>query len=279
MKVAARGGASCAFQAGTELARHCLESPCSRAEIGSIVVNKQWDATAQAFQSKLSPDPGTTEFGRDKVGDGLGIPREDIGSSDTPTELEVWQDKLLDTSTQVHAGVEGEASATLELKSAVDIWHLRIAFASATGQSGATRAQVGSFECSISVADDSGENIHTWETSVPPSPAAQSVWEAMDLRLYRAKTITIKAGKPFRIGEVQVFGMPLEICPAGGFLGPPTCTIPLVQRLSSHASLDCQGAWSEWTACQADCRRKRYGTATSIFSRDCMPVVDLRKAS
>ncbi|CDI81169.1 hypothetical protein, conserved [Eimeria acervulina] len=206
VKVAARGGASCAFQAGTELARHCLESPCSRAEIGSIVVNKQWDATAQAFQSKLSPDPGTSEFGRHKVGDGLGIPREDIGSSDTPTELEVWQDKLLDTSTQVHAGVEGEASATLELKSAVDIWHLRIAFASATGQSGATRAQVGSFECSISVADDSGENIHTWETSVPPSPAAQSVWEAMDLRLYRAKTITIKAGKPFRIGEVQVFG-------------------------------------------------------------------------
>lgn len=269
VKVAARGGAACAFQAGTELARHCLESPCSRVEIASIAVNKQSFETvhesafaavrvAQEFQPKVPVNPDPSEFVEYKHSEVLVRSTEDLDVGENPAELELWQDTLLDTSTQVPVGAAGDASATIEMKSAVDVWHLRIAFASAAGQSGSEAAQVGSFDFSISVVDDSGENIHTWETSVPPSPAAQSVWELMDVRLYRAKTITIKSAVPFRIGEVQVFGMPLDTCPTGGFLGPPTCTIPFVQRLKSHDSLDCQGAWSEWTACQADCRRKRF---------------------
>ncbi|CDJ54091.1 hypothetical protein, conserved [Eimeria brunetti] len=268
VKVAGRGGSPCAFQAGTELARHCLESPCSRAEIESIVVNKPSDEAAKTsvpaafgvgkvFESRVSLHPDTPKFVGYSLGEPLIRSSENLAVREIPQELEVWQDSLLDTSTQVQVGADGEASATIEMKTAVDVWHLRIAFASAAGQSGVATAQMSSFAFSLSVVDDSGENIHTWETSVPPSPAAQSVWEAMDLRLYRAKTLIIKATQPFRIGEFQVFGMPLETCPTGGFLGPPSCTIPFVQRLSSHESLDCQGAWSEWTACQADCRRKR----------------------
>ncbi|CDJ36238.1 uncharacterized protein EMH_0055230 [Eimeria mitis] len=263
VKVASRGGSACAFQVGTELSRHCLEAPCSRVEIGSIVINKQSDdgakaSTREAVQPIVSLDTDNPKFVGINDGELLIRSSEDSGASESPAELEVWQDSLLDTSTQLNVGADGEASATIEMKTAVDVWHLRIAFASATGQSGTTTSQVGSFEFSLSVEDDSGENIHTWQTSVPPSPAAQSVWEVMDLRLYRAKTITIRAANPFRIGEVQVFGMPLETCPTGGFLGPAHCSIPFVQRLNSHASLDCQGAWSEWTACQADCRRKRH---------------------
>lgn len=176
-----------------------------------------------------------------------------LGNSESP-EIQLWQDGLLDTSTQIQLGANGEALVTVELKSVIDLWHIRLAFVSVAGTEA---AQVASFNFSLSVVDDSGEDIHTWETSVPPSPAAQSVWEAMDLRLYRAKTISIKATQPFRIAEFQVFGMPLETCPPGGFLGPSSCSVPVVQRLTSHLSLDCQGAWSEWTACQADCRRKR----------------------
>lgn len=286
MKVPSRGGSACAFAKDTELSRHCLELPCSRGEIEVLKLNRPAERstiTSPAAARNLDVDiisPGesfpirsiltssvywadtrasaegrisqrTTSFEEAPV---------TIDDSASPEELQAWQDDLLDTSTQVPLGVDGMASATMALKSTLDMWHLRIAFASVAGQSSSATARVASFEFSLTVVDDAGDKIHTWETTVPPSPAAQSIWEAMDLRLYRAKELRIEAAQPFRIAEVQVFGMPLPQCPPGGFLGPASCEVPTVQRLRLHSSLDCQGAWSEWTACQADCRRKRQAT-------------------
>ncbi|CDJ69758.1 hypothetical protein, conserved [Eimeria necatrix] len=265
VKVASRGGSACAFQAGVELAKHCLESPCSRVDIGNILINRQPvnadgepDAASASMKNgtlslhtQISGPSATLKFaGRlpeeltPQLDEQMLRSFDKLGNSESP-EIQLWQDGLLDTSTQIQLGANGEALVTVELKSVIDLWHIRLAFVSVAGTEA---AQVASFNFSLSVVDDSGEDIHTWETSVPPSPAAQSVWEAMDLRLYRAKTISIKATQPFRIAEFQVFGMPLETCPPGGFLGPSSCSVPVVQRLTSHLSLDCQGAWSEWTA-------------------------------
>lgn len=278
MKVASRGGSPCGFQAGTELARHCLDSPCSRGDIKSIKLNSpvkgsvygkgQHGHTSVNSASEIvsksekyglsgaaSQSPAKMRTTQDLL--------ESPGDATLPADLSAWLDDMLDTSAQVPLGAGGVASSLIELKSAVDIWHLRIAFGSATGTSSSGLSRVASFEFSLTVIDDGDEEIHTWHTSVPPSPLAQSVWEAMDLRLYRAKKITIEASMPFRIAELQVFGMPLPQCPPGGFLGPNDCGIPAVQRLHSHSSLDCQGSWSEWTACQADCRRKRQEIRTS----------------
>lgn len=278
VKLPSRGGSACAFQAGIELSRHCLESPCSRAEIESIELNKPVpggagtpatevaefaDKDINEGQPVLREAAPAGSDAKDAVGGSAEDPAEVFQRSDgaaVPEELQTWQDNLLDTSAQVPLGADGMASATIELKDAVDLWHVRIAFTSAAGQTKAGTSSIASFEFLLSVMDDAGDEIHTWQTSVPPSPASQSVWEAMNLRLYRAKTIRLKAAQPFRVAELQMFGMPLPQCPPGGFLGPASCSVPTVQRLRSHNSLDCQGAWSEWTACQADCRRKRQAT-------------------
>ncbi|XP_026192662.1 uncharacterized protein LOC34620698 [Cyclospora cayetanensis] len=282
VRTAARGGAACAFQAGTELARHCFEAPCSRVAIHSLTVNDSGngDGVESLLVDGSAKREGDDQHGTTSVSSYTFRstyeevqrpyhPRTSIHTGeDDPAasnELRFWQDNLLDTSAPVHLGADGVASAKIELEAPVDLWHLRIAFASTAGQANSGSAKTASFEFSLSVLDDSDEEIHTWETSAPPSPAAQSVWEAMDLRLYRAKYITIRAAQPFRIAEFQIFGMPLELCPKGGFLGNTSCSVPTVQRLRSHSSLDCQGAWSEWTACQADCRRKRQAACMIFF--------------
>ncbi|KAL8273457.1 hypothetical protein Esti_002523 [Eimeria stiedai] len=277
VKIPSRGGSGCTFEEDSELSSMCLAYPCSRGQLASVELNpsftakapqevrrqnnipseasmlKNADVSKQPFPQSRSMTRSENEhrFGQQESRSAVS---RTLNMHSRSAEVSIWQDDMLDTSLEVPSGADGTASASLNLETALDLWHLRITFSSATIQSDAASKSVVSFEFSLSVVDDGGEEIHTWRTVVPPSPAPQSVWEALDMRLYRAKQILIKASQPFRIAETQVFGMPLPACPPGGFLGPSGCNTHLLQRLRSHESLDCQGAWSEWTVCQLRCR-------------------------
>lgn len=241
-----------------------MQSPCSRGKITNIETSGAPAAArnlSASFRNRLllkMSKISSTSFSMDKREDAANTAlNKTAEQSAASAEVQLWQDDMFDNSTEVPLGDNGEASARLQLEKALDLWHLRIVFSSAAGQTKVDTTPVPPFRFTLSVHDDAGKEIHTWETNVPPSPAAQSVWEAMDLRLYRAQFLTLKSQQSFNVAEVLVFGMPLDRCPAGGFLGPQDCIVPTVERMRSHDSLDCKGAWSEWTACQADCRRKR----------------------
>ncbi|KAL8441951.1 hypothetical protein Emed_007447 [Eimeria media] len=278
VKVPPRGGSGCSIEEGAELSRMCLASPCSRGRLATVQLNSNSTAkrpqTAEA-QMSTSPDARTFKDAEDpeelsahfkdktanELAESLDWQEPSSGSSSPnmriqAADLTVWQDGALDKSLEVPPEADGTASATIDLEAALDLWHLRITFSSFAVQSGIPSEGFASFEFSVSLVDDDGEEIHTWQTVVPPSPASQSVWEALDMRVHRVKQIVIKALQPFRVAEIQAFGMPLPACPPGGFLGPSECSRQSLQRLHSFQSLDCQGAWSEWTVCQVDCRRK-----------------------
>lgn len=168
-----------------------------------------------------------------------------------------------DTFVLVSPPAKGQAaSVQWTFESPMDLWHIRIGFASGAspkkGLAGSlTTGVMQAFPFSLSVLDDAGFEIHTWKTQAPPSVAHVTVWEALDLRLYRAKKMVLSAEAAFRLGELHLMGMPLDECPASGFLGPPECEAPVGPVLKNYDSVDCQGAWSEWTGCQIDCRRTR----------------------
>ncbi|KAL8429148.1 hypothetical protein ACSSS7_006752 [Eimeria intestinalis] len=239
VKVPARGGSGCSFEEGTELSTMCLAPPCSRGQLASVELNPSFTVQAPGAQTNTTSE--TTRFesadfptepfldSRSRTSDRneqiLGqkeLPSAFSSSTNersSPAAVNVWQDGMLDKSVEVPLGADGAAIATIGLEAALDLWHLRITFSSMPVQSGSALQSVTSFEFSLSVVDDGGEEIHTWRTVVPPSPAPHSVWEALDMRLHRAKHIVIKASRPFRIAEAQAFGMPLPACPPGGFLG------------------------------------------------------------
>ncbi|OEH80500.1 hypothetical protein cyc_04117 [Cyclospora cayetanensis] len=263
VRTAARGGAACAFQAGTELARHCFEAPCSRVAIHSLTVNDSGngDGVESLLVDGSAKREGDDQHGTTSVSSYTFRstyeevqrpyhPRASIHTGeDDPAasnELRFWQDNLLDTSAPVHLGADGVASAKIELEAPVDLWHLRIAFASTAGQANSGSAKTASFEFSLSVLDDSDEEIHTWETSAPPSPAAQSVWEAMDLRLYRAKFLHVYQTE-------KEGGVPCE------FFQHEPCTDGLCNVVFGASLLrdeDCYPSASRWSEC-IGCRQMR----------------------
>ncbi|KAL8426899.1 hypothetical protein Efla_002507 [Eimeria flavescens] len=246
VKLPPRGGLACAFEEGAELSRLCLESPCSQGGISSVHFNLLPDVVALRAAARagsytdntqnVTPEDASAQSGATAVlGQQRDMQQQKLHANDVKApnaflrlgEQHVWQDEKLDTSTPVLLGTNGVASATIELEHSVDIWHIRIAFASAAVQSNPAEEGVASFKFALSVLDDAGDEIHKWQTYVPPTPAAQSFWELLDVRLYRAKSLIIESLQSFRVAELQVFGMPLPTCPPGGFLEQPVACASL----------------------------------------------------
>ncbi|EPR63708.1 putative transmembrane protein [Toxoplasma gondii GAB2-2007-GAL-DOM2] len=160
---------------------------------------------------------------------------------------------------------------TVELMDASDVWEVSLAFLVKPEEWGTGIR----FTC---VAYDRQRNAVASREGllgrIPPANVletlegwAVALWSWQHIRLFGVQTLECSAhassaDRELVLAEAEFIGKVSGLCPPEGFFGRSECPSEEARLVFDVAALDCQGTWSEWSLCDANCLSSRLFTRT-----------------